>query len=136
MELHIQVHELLNALFFNGFLIAELLIGNEKLTELGSPVAQMIDTDNLIAQLAEDLVKGISNDRGTEMADMEILGNIGRGIVDTNRFPLADLTTSEFGNTPVSIQKSGRVLGLIDIEVQIGAYGADLREIGRMTDLI
>ena len=77
-----------SALFY--FLtVAPLFICNYKLTELCSPVAEIINSDALVSAEFVKKLKRMSYNRSSEMSYVEGLGYVGRGIVKHYRFAYA-----------------------------------------------
>ena len=84
MELHIQAGQLRHALGLHLFPAAPGLIGIDQLAELGAPVAQMVDADRLISQKAVNTGQTVAQHGGTQVADMEPLGDIDGRIVQAD----------------------------------------------------
>ena len=66
---------------------------------------------------------------------MEVLCDIGRGIVDADGLSLANLTASELTVAAESFDEAGCVLFLVNVEIQVSTGGFDLGEKRRMSEL-
>src|SRR3989344_8140145 len=78
----------------NLFFISPKFIGRDQLTELRSPITDIIPADHLIAKRLVDISHSIAEYRSAQMTDMHGFGNIGLGIFDNNGF-----TRAQFGST-------------------------------------
>ena len=76
MEEDIQTHQFLDALLLYGFFGAPFLISHDQLSELCTPVAQVVDPLYMIAELAVDLVQGVADNGSTKMSYVEVLRNV------------------------------------------------------------
>ena len=56
-------------------------VGDEH-AELGAPVADMADAVDLVVVGLEEAREGVADDRRAEVADVHLLGHVGRGVVD------------------------------------------------------
>ena len=91
-----------------------LAVALDENTELGAPVAEMVVGDNVVAESAEDAVDGVADHGRADMADMHLLGGVGRGIVDYDF-----LTRAGLGNSrPVGGGQFGKALSK-----PLAAYG-------------
>ncbi len=91
MEFHINPHQFLYAVTFNGFFAAPVFVGNDEFAELRAPVAQMVYADTMIAQLFINFINGVADYSRTQMADMKGLCDIRGGIVDNDGFAFANI---------------------------------------------
>ena len=96
MELHIQRHKLVYLLFLDLLAAAPFAVGNYELTELGSPVAEMVHTHAFIPRKFIQELERVTDNGRTEMSDMERLCDIRRGIVKHDRFSFADIRSAVF----------------------------------------
>ena len=69
--------------------IAPMLVCANKLAELRSVIAEVVDADRLISEKVENAIECAAQNGRREMPDMKGLCDIDRRIVDTNRFPLS-----------------------------------------------
>lgn len=63
-------------------MIGELAVAENDETELGSPVAQMIVGDDVVAERAVESVDGVADDGRANVTDMHRLGDVRAGVVD------------------------------------------------------
>ena len=82
IDLYVELDKLVNSALFNSFLITPELICNDKLTELRSPVTEVVDAEAIVARKLVKELKGVTDNRSAEVSDVEGLGNVGRGIVE------------------------------------------------------
>ena len=95
MELHIQLHELWDSILLNSFLWTPCLVSYDKLTKLCAPIAKVIYSYNIVSKLGMNLVKRVTDYCSSEMANVEILCNVRRWVVNTYGLSLAYIGFAE-----------------------------------------
>ena len=75
----------------NCFKTTPLFERDDKFTELRTVVAEVVDPHRLIAEEIQNTVQRAAQNRRGQMPDMEGLGDIDGGIVDTYSFAAADI---------------------------------------------
>ena len=55
-----------------------------------APVPDVVLPDDVVAQVLERAGEGVADDRGAEVADVHLLGDVGRGVVDRDVLPLLE----------------------------------------------
>jgi len=74
--------EFLERIGGEGGVVAEVLIAPDELAELRAPVADVIVADDLGAAEGEQAADGLADDHAADVADVELLGGVGRAEVD------------------------------------------------------
>ena len=123
MEFNVELDKLINSTVLNFFLASPKTISNDKLTELCSPVAEVVDSDAFVACELVKLLKRMTYDGSSEMANVEGLRNVGRGIVENDSLAVTVfrgailLALSEHFAESIIGKRSA-----FDSEVQISVY--------------
>ena len=124
VELYVQIAQRLHAALLNHFAAAPVLICRYHLAELSTPIAQMVYAHALIAQERINLIQCIAQRRGGQMADVETLCYIYRGIVYADSLARAHVAGAVFFTLIQHFaDHAGRVQRLVDEEIQIAAHG-------------
>src|SRR5512137_2587059 len=89
MKAHIELVQIANGVCSELILTAPTFVGGDQVAKLRSPVAEMIDADCLVTQLAINAVQCRANNRRTEMPDAKRLGNVDGGKLQNHCLPLA-----------------------------------------------
>ena len=99
-----------------------MLVGVDQLTELGAPVAQMVDGHGLVAAEVQQIPQRVADDGGAQMAQMEPLGDVGGRKVQADRLALALLggAVAGIGKDLLHHLHAG---GAVVEEIQIAAHG-------------
>ena len=79
VETDVELHKFAHAGFFNRPAFAPLFIGDDHLSKLRAPIAQVVDGDGVISQELIDPVEGIANRSAGQVADVERLCNVDGG---------------------------------------------------------
>lgn len=77
VKFYIKVIQVGNGISMMCIFTSPLFIGNNQLSELRAPIAQMIDSNTSITKGFIDMVNGVSYECRTEMVDGKVFGNIG-----------------------------------------------------------
>ena len=85
----------------------------------------MIDTNDFITELGENLIQRITDDGCSQMANMEILSNVRRRVVDTDCLVLTLIRTAIISCVVILIDNLLCILCFIDIKVEVTAYNLD-----------
>ena len=91
VDADVEIHQSVHAALFNGLAVAPLLVGHHHLTELGTPVAEVVDTHALVARELVKHFQSVTDDGRTQVTDVEGLGQIGRAVVQHHRLSLANI---------------------------------------------
>ena len=126
MEADVQRHQRVDAVLLDIFLGAPLEVCGDHLAELRAPVAQVVDAHALVAQVLVDLVERVADHRGGQVADVEALGDIDRGVVDADDAAL----TLVGGAVLVALLQHAlddglRVARLVQEEIEVAAHALD-----------
>ncbi len=63
-------------------LVGEFAVAEDDEAELGSPVAEMVVGDDVVAEGAVEAVDGVADDGGADVPDVHGFGDVGAGVVD------------------------------------------------------
>ena len=91
VEADVQIDHRLHAALLDLLAVAPLLVGADHLAELRAPVAQMVDAHGRVAVEIIDALEAVADHRRGQVADVEALGDVDGGIIQTHRLALADL---------------------------------------------
>ena len=87
-QVHVLVHaeQFVNGVGSQGLFIQNVFPAPQDHAELGSPVADVVVRNDLVAYKAGYAGEGVADDGGTDVAHVHRLGDVGRGKVDHDRF--------------------------------------------------
>ena len=91
VDADVEIHQSVHAALLYGLAVAPLLVGHHHLTELGAPVAEVVDAHTLVAHELVELLQGVTDHGGAQVTDVEGLGQIGRAVVQNHRLALTDI---------------------------------------------
>ena len=129
VETDIESHKRVNPAGFHFLLIAPFAIGNNELSELRAPVAEMIYPDAVPAGEGIEHFQRMPDDRRAEMPDVEGLCNVWRGVVDNKRPALAGAVLSVIIARRDYLRNGvGRKRNGINAEIEIASGGRNLRK--------
>jgi len=86
VEFYVYLEQSVDASFLYIFFIAPPLIRGYELSELRSPVSEVIDTYGFVAEFIERTIEARAYRSIEKMSDVERLCDVYRRIVDTYRF--------------------------------------------------
>ena len=126
---NVESNECVNAALFDGFLIAPFTECNDQLTELRTPVTEVIDTDAIVACVFVKKLQGVTDNGRTEMSDMEGLCNVGGRIVKNDGLALTKIMCAEINALfrDFADDLFGKV-AIVDHEIQITALNANFTD--------
>jgi hypothetical protein len=81
----VEAGQLGNGIRGVGVPIDEVLVAIDDHSELGTPVANVVITDDAVAEEAERTGQRVADDGRADVADVHRLGDVGRGIIDDDR---------------------------------------------------
>ena len=95
--------------------------------ELGAPVADMVEAQDVVAEELEETGNAVADDRGAEMAYMELFGDVGRGELDDHPFVARRGNGAEARILELSLERVGEEGG---VQGEINEAGASDRHLG------
>ena len=95
VEFNVKLNELVDTAVFNIFAAAPFAVSNDKLAELRTPVAKMVDAYAIIALILVKKLEGMADDRCAEVTDVEGFCNVGGGIVENDSFACTYVCSAE-----------------------------------------
>ena len=78
VDLSVEADQLGDGIAFERFLIEEMLPPVDDFAKLGSPVADVVVGDDLVAKKSGNAGQSVSENRAADVADMHRLGNVRR----------------------------------------------------------
>ena len=127
VELHVQIDHRLHTALFDLFAVAPELVSGDHLAELAAPVAQVVDAHGLVAVKVIDALKAMADHRRGEMADVEALGDVDGGVVQTHGLALAHLGRApRAGLGQHGFDDARGHVGAADEDVHIAAHNLDV----------
>ena len=84
MIAHIDLDQLIHAALIDGVVIAPELVRHDHLAKLRAPVAEVVDAHGRKAEVVIDAVQRVADHGGRQVADVERLCDVDRGIVDAD----------------------------------------------------
>ena len=120
VEAHVELHHLVHAAVRHGVVVAPALVGGDHLAELGAPVAQMVHAHGVPAEELVELIEGVADHRGGQMADVEALGDVDGGVVQHHGLARAGVVGAvAFALLKHRLHHLFGIGGAVDEEVQI-----------------
>ena len=89
MEADVNFLQGLYSALVDGFLVAPKVVRNDKLAKLRAPVAQVVDTYDVVSQRLVGFVKGATYCGSAEVTDMEGFCDIYTAVIYADRFSFA-----------------------------------------------
>ena len=77
VDSYVELYELVNSTLLYRLLVTPLLISDDELTELSTPVTEIVDAYALISRELVEKLQRVADNGWTEVADMEGLRNVG-----------------------------------------------------------
>lgn len=112
VDADVELEEVVDGVLLEGLLVAVLLVGEGQETVLLTPVAEVVDADDIPAGAGVEVGEETTDDGGTEMASVEGLSNVGGGELDDD-----------------ALLALAGVLGVLEtvglVETVLGALGVD-----------
>ena len=87
----VELHQLVDTALLDLLLTAPQAVGQDELTELGAPVAEVVDAHALVARELMELLEGVTDDGGAQVSDVEGLGHVGGGVVQHHLLALTEV---------------------------------------------
>ena len=110
----VEAFELLDGFGQEGFFVGPALVAVDEFAELRAPVAKVVVANDLGAGEFEEPANRLADDGGAEVADMHLLGRVGRGVVDDPGLP------------GVGVGRAGLKVGLGVVGLKPGEQGGGL----------
>ena len=130
VELDVKLNKAVASAVCYLFGIAPSAVSNYHLTELSTPVAEVVYTNALEARKLVQKAKRMTDNSGTEVADVEGLCNVGGGVVKNYCLAVAvsgrAVAITLFGNVAHNVSNES---GAVNAEVKVSACNGAFRNI-------
>ncbi len=102
---------------------APALVGGHEHAVGGPPVPEVVDADDPVAEGPVQVRQRLADDRGSDVMVGQVLGDVGRGVVDADGLPLAESGGEERLVAEGAGEEIARDRGAIQAEVDVRAGG-------------
>ena len=107
VDAHVKINEGVDAALFHQLVAAPFFEGHDQFAELRSPVAEVVDAHAVVTEKLVQLFQRVADHGGAEVADMEGLRHVGRGVVKHHGLALSFLGAAVAGAFGKNIGKDG-----------------------------